>query len=84
MQKQLVKNSERTRLMSNLKNITMENTLENKEKFFAQYYGQEVANIQHPFDEDYMGKVDGLFIGGINYLELKPISSIINPENLIK
>ncbi|AZB23605.1 hypothetical protein EG339_02695 [Chryseobacterium bernardetii] len=61
----------------------MENTLENKEKFFTQYYGQEVANIQHPFDEDYMGQVDGLFIGGINFLELKPLSSITD-EDLLK
>lgn len=60
----------------------MENTLENKAKFFAQYFGQKVANIQHPFGEDYMGQVEGLFIDGINYLELKPLSMIIDEDVL--
>lgn len=58
----------------------MENTLENKLKFIVQYYGQKVANIQHPFEEDYIGKVEGLFIEEINYLELKSISSITDED----
>ncbi|WP_293933161.1 hypothetical protein [Sphingobacterium sp. UBA6645] len=54
----------------------MENTLENKAKFFAQYYGQDVlkaSSVQgiHKVGRSFMGK-----IYHDQYLELKPISSI--------
>lgn len=58
----------------------MENTLENKAKFFALYYGQEVANITHPFENHYMGTVEGLFINDVNFLELTPLSQITDED----
>lgn len=58
----------------------MENNLKNKKKFFAQYYGQEVANIQYPFDEGYVGEVNGLSIDSIDHLELKNIDHITDEE----
>lgn len=75
-----------TRLMSNFKNITMENTLENKAKFFAQYWGQNVLNsdkygcenISYYFNPS-QSNVDG--IKGYNYhLLLKPLSSITDED----
>lgn len=55
----------------------MENTLENKEKFFAQYYGQKVG---------YHDKFSGWIIGGvirsskIEYLELTSLKDITDED----
>lgn len=59
----------------------MENTLENKAKFFALYWGQDVLtygvnNIWHK------GNVCGRFFN-ISHLELKPLSSISDEDFLI-
>ena len=57
----------------------MENTLENKAKFFAQYYGQ---NLIHSSFTNEINEVNG-FLGNLNknyWLELKPLSQITNED----
>lgn len=61
----------------------MENTLQNKAKFFAQYWGQELIQA-----EGYESKfnVTDMYVGGFDgkeWLELKPLSSITD-EDLLK
>ena len=59
-----------------------ENTLENKAKFFAQYWGQHVLY----FSSDFLRKVDNLTLDSVendDYLELKPLSQI-SDEDLIQ
>ena len=56
-----------------------ENTLENKAKFFAQYWGQHVLY----FSSDFLRKIDNLTLDSVendDYLELKPISQISNND----
>lgn len=59
----------------------MENTKENKEKFFTQYWGQELAFIS---DEEFI--VDHNFIyrqqftPDISYLQLTPLSKITDKD----
>lgn len=58
----------------------MKKTLENKEKFFAQYWGQEVLKATsmqgiHRVGKSFMGK-----IYPDQYLELKPISQISDED----
>ena len=56
-----------------------QNTLENKAKFFAQYWGQHVLY----FSSDFLRKIDSLTLVGIendDYLELKPISKITDED----
>lgn len=58
----------------------MENTLENKAKFFAQYYNQHVLY----FTQSFLRKVDHLVLSHVedsDYLELKPLSSITDEEH---
>ena len=57
----------------------MENTLENKAKFFAQYWGQHVLY----FSSDFLRKIDNLTLDSIendDYLELKPLSQISDED----
>ena len=59
-----------------------ENTLENKAKFFAQYWGQHVLY----FSSDFLRKIDNLTLDSVendDYLELKPLSQI-SDEDAIK
>jgi len=58
----------------------MENTLENKAKFFAQYWGQEVVPLMGD-----LAKVDGLFLNWAPkdescFIQLKPLSSITDED----
>lgn len=56
-----------------------ENTLENKAKFFAQYWGQHVLY----FSSDFLRKIDNLTLDSVendDFLELKPISKISDEE----
>lgn len=60
----------------------MENNLENKAKFFAQYWGQEVLSdltnggdrILYPVEASNMYRIQE------SYLELKPLSSITDED----
>ncbi|WP_430827264.1 hypothetical protein [Chryseobacterium indologenes] len=63
----------------------MENTLENKAKFFAQYWGQEVFKYFDTLKIQTYFKLDHENFGNIHngYLELKPLSSITD-EELVK
>ena len=57
----------------------MENTLENKEKFFAQYWGQEVKKylIQTDATQSYYNVSDNFGMALKDaFLELKPLSQI--------
>ena len=59
-----------------------QNTLENKERFFAQYFGQHVLY----FSSDFLRKIDNLTLDSVendDYLELKPLSQI-SDEDAIK
>lgn len=59
----------------------MENTLENKEKFLFQYYGQQCFKVT--VDAIVNQKVTGFFVerfGETGFLELKPISSITDED----
>ena len=59
--------------------MKLENTLENKAKFFAQYWGQHVLY----FSSDFLRKIDNLTLDSIendDYLELKHISQISNKD----
>lgn len=58
----------------------MENTLENKAKFFALYWGQKCAWVKWPHENEYLGKVSAYSIMWTSYLELKPLSSISNED----
>lgn len=56
-----------------------QNTLENKAKFFAQYWGQHVLY----FSSDFLRKIDNLTLDSIendDYLELKPLSQISDED----
>ena len=56
-----------------------QNTLENKAKFFAQYWGQHVLY----FSSDFLRKIDNLTLDSIendDFLELKPLSQITNED----
>lgn len=62
----------------------MENTLENKARFFAQYFGQEVYMIKS-YDGSRFGylrmKLESvLLLEEHEYLELKPLSSISDED----
>ena len=59
-----------------------QNTLENKAKFFAQYWGQYVLY----FTSDFLRKIDNLTLDSVendDYLELKPLSQI-SDEDVIR
>ena len=59
--------------------MKLENTLENKAKFFAQYWGQYVLY----FTSDFLRKIDNLTLDSIendDYLELKHISQISDED----
>lgn len=56
-----------------------QNTLENKAKFFAQYFGQHVLY----FSSDFLRKIDNLTLDSVendDYLELKPLSQITDED----
>lgn len=56
-----------------------ENTLENKARFFAQYFGQHVLY----FSSDFLRKIDNLTLDSVendDYLELKPLSQISDED----
>ena len=56
-----------------------QNTLENKAKFFAQYWEQHVLY----FSSDFLRKIDNLTLDSIendDYLELKPLSQISDED----
>ena len=56
-----------------------QNTLENKAKFFAQYWGQHVLY----FSSDFLRKIDNLTLDSIendDFLELKPLSQISDED----
>lgn len=56
-----------------------QNTLENKAKFFVQYWGQHVLY----FTSDFLRKIDNLTLDSIendDYLELKPLSQISDED----
>jgi len=56
-----------------------ENTLENKAKFFAQYWGQHVLY----FSSDFLRKIDNLTLDSVendDFLELKPLSQISDED----
>lgn len=61
----------------------MENTLENKAKFFAQYYGQNILmDISHGFKSDNEpSNWHQSFYN--NYLEVKPLSSITDEDAVL-
>lgn len=63
----------------------MENTLENKAKFFAQYYGLKCCNYYDFLKRKRTCHVNGFSSHRIyeSYLELKPLSSITD-EDAIK
>jgi len=62
----------------------MENTIKNKSKFFAQYWGQKVLvfNDQGQYVKGGRYEVDGS-VDNHSFLELKPLSSI-SDEDAIK
>ena len=56
-----------------------QNTLENKARFFAQYFGQHVLY----FSSDFLRKIDNLTLDSIendDFLELKPLSQISDED----
>lgn len=56
-----------------------QNTLENKARFFAQYFGQHVLY----FSSDFLRKIDNLTLDNIendDFLELKPLSQISDED----
>ena len=56
-----------------------QNTLENKARFFAQYWGQHVLY----FSSDFLRKIDNLTLDSVendDYLELKPLSQISDED----
>ena len=59
--------------------MKLENTLENKARFFAQYFGQHVLY----FSSDFLRKIDNLTLDSVendDYLELKPLSQISDED----
>ena len=57
----------------------MKNTLENKAKFFVQYWGQYVLY----FTSDFLRKIDNLTLDSVendDFLELKPLSQISDED----
>lgn len=60
----------------------MKNTLKNKAKFFAQYWGQEICKA--PFNDNLLKPIAVInYAGSIirnSYLELKPLSSISDDD----
>ena len=59
--------------------MKLENTLENKTMFFAQYWGQHVLY----FSSDFLRKIDNLTLDSVendDYLELKPLSHITDED----
>ncbi len=59
--------------------MKLENTLENKAKFFAQYFSQHVLY----FSSDFLRKIDNLTLDSIendDFLELKPLSHISDED----
>ena len=54
----------------------MENTIENKQKFFAQYWGQKKGKT----DFDSRLWINENFLNSVIYLELKPLSSITDED----
>lgn len=58
----------------------MENNLENKEIFFALYWGQKCAFMRRPHEPEYLEKVSDYSIAWVSYLELKPLSSISDED----
>lgn len=61
----------------------MENTKENKAKFFAQYWGQEVAYVCYPQEEPHIWVLQDYNINHTDHLQLKPLSSVTD-EDAIK
>lgn len=57
----------------------MDNTLENKEKFFAIYWGQFIG-ISNERTEEYRHVIDYSSIGFTDSIELKPLSSITDQD----
>ncbi|MFP7656107.1 hypothetical protein [Chryseobacterium proteolyticum] len=55
----------------------MENTLENKARFFAQYWGQNVYRIKDGIDEPGKNIINDDLVA---FLELKPLSMISDEE----
>ena len=56
-----------------------QNTLENKARFFAQYFGQHVLY----FSSDFLRKIDNLTLDSVendDFLELKPLSQISDED----
>lgn len=56
-----------------------QNTLENKARFFAQYWGQYVLY----FSSDFLRKIDNLTLDSVendDFLELKPLSHITDED----
>ena len=56
-----------------------QNTLENKARFFAQYFGQHVLY----FTSDFLRKINNLTLDSVendDYLELKPLSHISDED----
>lgn len=58
----------------------MENTLENKAKFFAQYWGQEVFSKTHGATTHILDYVRLGSISDISVIELKPLSQISDED----
>ncbi len=55
----------------------MENTIENKIKFFAQYWGQKLGGTKYTPQGLGINKSN---LNSIDYLELKPLSSITDED----
>lgn len=64
----------------------MKNTLENKVKFFAQYWGQDILNHPEQYPTTLKDVVEGIYAGYLiddyenSFLELKPLSSITDED----
>ena len=61
----------------------MKNTIENKTKFFVQYWGQNVAIIPQPHSAGIAynkQEVDSLYLPNILHLELKSLSKISHKD----
>lgn len=61
----------------------MENTLENKAKFFAQYWGQKVLHRQHLVNGNLIDLVYNKDTKDKYWLGLKPLSSITDEDAII-
>lgn len=58
----------------------MENNLLNQIKFNALYWGQEVAYVTYPHEEGIIDHIADYSLHYIQYLELKPLSSVIDKD----